>query len=98
MTAGIPCRAAGLATAVWALAGGLALHHAAHAVTALRFGRCVPGVAVRAVPGIAIPVLVAVAPNALAPWLLVLLPAAEAIAHLLYARTLSARRRKAAAA
>ncbi|MFJ6049896.1 hypothetical protein [Streptomyces sp. NPDC092307] len=48
-------------------------------------------------PGIAIPVLVAVASDALAPWLVVLLLAAEAIAHLLYAHTLSARRRKATA-
>ncbi|MFA7762767.1 low temperature requirement protein A [Streptomyces sp. NPDC048723] len=111
VTAGILCMAAGLATAVeesghahlaegavWALAGGLALYHAAHAVIALRFGRSLASVAVWAVPGIAVPVLVAVVSDALAPWLVVLLLAAEAIVHLLYARTLSARRRKAAAA
>ncbi|GAA3398773.1 hypothetical protein GCM10017752_63780 [Streptomyces roseoviridis] len=110
VTAGILCMAAGLATAVeesghahlaggpaWALAGGLALYHAAHAAIALRFGRSPVAVAVWAVPGIGVPVAVALAHQVLAPWLVVLLLAAEAIAHLLYARTKAARLRPPAA-
>lgn len=109
VTAGILCMAAGLATAVeeadhahlargavWALAGGLALYHAAHALIALRFGRKPAAVAVWALPGIAVPALVALAADALAPWLVVLLLAAEAVGHLLYARTMASRRRSAA--
>ncbi|MFD3542254.1 low temperature requirement protein A [Streptomyces sp. NPDC058662] len=107
VTAGILCMAAGLATAVeesshahlpvgavWALTGGLALYHAAHAVIALRLGRRARHVAVWALPGIVVPVAVALAAHALAPWLVVLLLTAEAIAHLLYARTVAARLRK----
>lgn len=105
VTAGVLCMAGGLATAVeeadhahlptgavWALGGGLALYHAAHAAIALRFRRPLASVAVWAVPGIGIPLLVAVAAGKLAPWLVVLLLAAEAIAHLLYARHVRSRR------
>ncbi|MFJ6480347.1 MULTISPECIES: low temperature requirement protein A [unclassified Streptomyces] len=56
------------------------------------------GLFVIIVLGIAVPVLVAAVSDALAPWLVVLLLAAEAIVHLLYARALSARRRRAATA
>ncbi|MFI8521078.1 low temperature requirement protein A [Streptomyces sp. NPDC085481] len=109
VTAAVISMAAGLATAVeesghdhlargavWALAGGLALYHAAHALIALRFGRPLRHVAVWAVPGIGIPLLVVLGADALAPWLVVLLLAAEAIGHLLFAKALV--RRQAAAA
>ncbi|WP_030761905.1 low temperature requirement protein A [Streptomyces sp. NRRL F-2664] len=105
VTAAVLGMAAGLATAVeesghahlpcgavWALAGGLALYHAAHAGIALRFGRPLRSVAVWAVPGIGVPLLVVLAAGMLAPWLVVLLLAAEAVGHLLYARTLARRR------
>ncbi|MFF7176990.1 low temperature requirement protein A [Streptomyces sp. NPDC008121] len=105
VTAGILCLAAGLATAVeeaghahlstgavWALAGGLALYHAAHAVIALRFGRPVRSVAVWATPGIGVPLLVVLLADHLAPWLAVAVLTAEAILHLLYARKLLRRR------
>lgn len=109
VTAGVLCMAGGLATAVeeadhahlpagavWALAGGLALYHTAHAAIALRFRRPVASVAMWALPGIAVPLLVVWAAGGLAPWLVVLLLAAEAIAHLLYAW--QAQRRRAAKA
>ncbi|MFE9634572.1 low temperature requirement protein A [Streptomyces sp. NPDC006463] len=99
VTAGVLCMAGGLATAVdeadhahlptgavWALGGGLALYHAAHAAIALRFHRPLASVAAWAVPGIGIPLLVVWAAGVLAPWLVVLLLSAEAFAHLLYAR------------
>ncbi|MET9650864.1 MULTISPECIES: low temperature requirement protein A [unclassified Streptomyces] len=105
VTAAVLCMAGGLATAVeeaghphlprgavWALAGGLALYHAAHATIALRFRRPLRRVTVWAVPGIAIPVLVGLGADHLAPWLVVLLIAGEAVAHLLYARALLRRR------
>lgn len=110
VTAGVLCMAAGLATAVeeadhahlptgavWVLAGGLALYHAAHAGIALRYGRSPAAVAVWAVPGIGVPLLVVWAAGHLAPWLVVFLLAAEAIAHLLYARKLQRHRLAAAA-
>ncbi|MFI8966363.1 low temperature requirement protein A [Streptomyces sp. NPDC053493] len=105
VTAGVISMAAGLATAVeesghdhlargavWALAGGLAVYHTAHALIALRFGLSPRRVAVWAVPGIAIPLLVVLAADVLPPWLVVLLLAAEALAHLLYAAAVRARR------
>ncbi|MGG8406723.1 low temperature requirement protein A [Streptomyces sp. 12297] len=111
VTAAVLCMAGGLATAVeeaghdhlprgavWALAGGLALYHAAHACIALRFRRPVRSVAVWAVPGIAVPLLVVWGSDRLAPWLVVLLLAAEAIVHLLYARKVLRRRLAAASA
>ncbi|MFI6001426.1 low temperature requirement protein A [Streptomyces sp. NPDC051366] len=111
VTAGVLCMAAGLATAVeeadhahlptgavWALADGLALYHAAHACIALRYGRPPASVAVWAVPGICIPLLVVRGAGHLAPWLVVLLLAAEAIVHLLYARKMLRHRLAAAAA
>ncbi|MBT2406173.1 MULTISPECIES: low temperature requirement protein A [unclassified Streptomyces] len=84
--------------AVWALAGGLALYHAAHACIALRYKRPPSSVAVWAVPGIGIPLLVVLGSGHLAPWVVVLLLAAEAIVHLLYARKMLRRRVAAAAA
>jgi low temperature requirement protein LtrA len=109
VTAAILCLAAGLATAVeeaghahlhrgavGALAGGLALYHAAHAAIALRFGRPVGGVAVWALPGIGVPLVVLAVADHLPPWLVVALLTAEAIGHLLYARW--AVRRRAVAA
>ncbi|MEW2415521.1 low temperature requirement protein A [Streptomyces sp. NPDC046866] len=111
VTAGVLSMAAGLATAVEdaghphlpagavaALAGGLALYHAAHVCIALRYGRPLGSVAVWAVPGIAVPLLVLWGSGRLAPWLVVLLLAAEAIAHLLYARAVLRRRLAAKAA
>ncbi|MFC8507310.1 low temperature requirement protein A [Streptomyces sp. NPDC057411] len=105
VTAAVISMAAGLATAVeqsgdphlargavWALAGGLAAYHAAHALIALRFGRPLPQVAVWALPGIAVPLLVVLGTRVLAPWLVVLILAAEAIAHLLYAKAVLSRR------
>ncbi|MET9640921.1 low temperature requirement protein A [Streptomyces virginiae] len=105
VTAAVISMAAGLATAVeeaghahlprgavWALAGGLALYHLAHAGIAVRFGRPLRAVAVWAVPGIAVPLLVVLGAGTLAPWLVVLLLAAEAVGHLLYARALARRR------
>ncbi|MGW6708737.1 low temperature requirement protein A [Streptomyces sp. NPDC054956] len=110
VTASVLAMAGGLATAVeeaghahlsagavWALAGGLAAYHAAHACIALRYGRSPASVAVWAVPGIAVPLLVLWAAGHLAPWLVVLLLAAEAILHLLYARELLRRRTAATA-
>ncbi|MGW7460873.1 low temperature requirement protein A [Streptomyces sp. NPDC054797] len=110
VTAAVICMAAGLATAVeeaghahlprgavWALAGGLALYHAAHAGIALRFGRPLGSVALWAVPGIAVPLLVVLGADHLAPWLVVLILAAEAIVHLLYATAVARRRRGEAA-
>lgn len=110
VTAGVLCMAGGLATAVedadhahlppgavWALAGGLALYHSAHACISLRYGRSPASVAVWAVPGIGIPLLIVWGAGHLAPWAVVLLLAAEAIAHLLYARKLLRRRMAAAA-
>ncbi|MFI6106628.1 low temperature requirement protein A [Streptomyces sp. NPDC051310] len=106
VTAAILAMAAGLATAVEeaghahlhqgaaaALAGGLALYHAAHASIALRFGRPLGSVAVWAVPGIGVPLLVLLAAGHLPPWCVVALLAAEAILHLLYARRVARRRR-----
>ncbi|WTP15031.1 low temperature requirement protein A [Streptomyces sp. NBC_00191] len=108
VTGAVICMAAGLATAVEeaghdhlpkgaviALAGGLALYHAAHAGIALRYGRPVRSVAVWALPGVGVPVLVVLFGEHLAPWLVVLLVAGEAVAHLLYARVLARRRRSA---
>ncbi|MEU9860164.1 low temperature requirement protein A [Streptomyces sp. NPDC047971] len=105
VTAAVISLAAGLATAVeesghdhlargavWALCGGLALYHAAHALIALRFGRPLRQVAVWAVPGVGVPLLVVLGADTLAPWLVVLLLAAEAIVHLLYAKALARRR------
>ncbi|MBB4986790.1 low temperature requirement protein A [Streptomyces nymphaeiformis] len=105
VTAAVISMAAGLATAVddsahdhlargtvWALAGGLAAYHAAHALIGLRFGRPAREVAVWAVPGVVVPLLVVLGSDVLAPWLVVLLLAAEAIAHLLYAKAAMARR------
>ncbi|WP_329123469.1 hypothetical protein [Streptomyces sp. NBC_01353] len=65
---------------------------AAHALIALRFGRPLRQVAVWAVPGIGIPLLVVLGADTLAPWLVVLLLGAEAIGHLLYAKALARRR------
>ncbi|WOX19945.1 low temperature requirement protein A [Streptomyces solicathayae] len=111
VTAAVISMAAGLATAVeesghdhlargavWALAGGLAAYHAAHALIALRFGRPLREVTVWALPGIGIPLLVVLGADVLAPWLVVLLLAAEAIAHLLYATTIRSRRQTAGTA
>ncbi|MCB5165372.1 low temperature requirement protein A [Streptomyces bambusae] len=105
VTAAVLCMAGGLATAVeeaghghlphgalWALAGGLALYHAAHAAIALRYGRPMRSVAVWALPGIVVPALVILAGDHLAPWLVVLVLTAEATAHLLYARFVGRRR------
>ncbi|MFI8104504.1 low temperature requirement protein A [Streptomyces sp. NPDC086023] len=105
VTAAVILMAAGLSTAVeeaghahlargavWALAGGLALYHAAHALIALRFGSPLRRVAVWAVPGIGVALLVVLGADVLAPWLVVLLLAAEAILHLLYAKALARRR------
>ncbi|MFD5426836.1 low temperature requirement protein A [Streptomyces sp. NPDC127084] len=105
VTASVICVAGGLATAVdeaghahlpqgalVALAGGLALYHLTHATIALRYGRPVGSVAVWAVPGVGIPVLVIVLGGHLAPWLVVLILAAEAIVHLLYAKAMARRR------
>ncbi|WP_426404903.1 low temperature requirement protein A [Streptomyces sp. R-07] len=105
VTAAVISMAAGLATAVeessldhlargavWALAGGLAVYHGAHALIALRFGRPPREVAVWALPGIVVPLLVVLGADVLAPWLVVLLLAAEAIAHLLYAKAALSRR------
>ncbi|MEV5974869.1 low temperature requirement protein A [Streptomyces sp. NPDC051921] len=105
VTAAVISMAAGLATAVeesghdhlprgavWALAGGLAVYHAAHALIALRFGRPLRAVAVWALPGVAIPLLVVLGADVLPPWLVVLLLAAEAGAHLLYAKAVQSRR------
>ncbi|MFD8205797.1 low temperature requirement protein A [Streptomyces sp. NPDC059695] len=109
VTAAVISMAAGLATAVdesahdhlapgtvWALAGGLAVYHAAHALIGLRFGRTRREVATWAVPGVAVPLLVVLGANVLAPWLVVLILTAEAIAHLLYAKTAAAHRTGAA--
>ncbi|MFE3325461.1 low temperature requirement protein A [Streptomyces sp. NPDC059176] len=98
VTASVIAVAAGLATAVdeaghphlapgavLALAGGLALYHFTHACIALRYRRPVASVAIWAVPGVGIPVLVIAFADHLAPWLVVLILGAEAIAHLLYA-------------
>ncbi|MFI5828030.1 low temperature requirement protein A [Streptomyces sp. NPDC051578] len=111
VTAGVLCMAGGLSTAVveadhghlpsgalWALAGGLALYHAAHACIALRYRRSVSSTAVWAVPGIGVPLLVVWGGAHLAPWLVVLLLAAEAVVHLLYARKVLRRRDAAAEA
>ncbi|MEN3585455.1 low temperature requirement protein A [Streptomyces sp. ZYX-F-203] len=108
VTAAIISLSAGLATAVdeaghphlptgalVALGGSLALYHAAHACIALRFGATIGRVAAWAVPGVALPLLVALFGEHLAPWLVVLLLTAEAVAHLLYARVTTARRRAA---
>ncbi|MGW0365878.1 low temperature requirement protein A [Streptomyces sp. NPDC002990] len=73
--------------AVIALAGGLALYHAAHACIALRFGRSPLKVAVWAAPGIGIPILVVAVSGKLTPWQVVLILAAEVVVHLLYARS-----------
>ncbi|SEB79071.1 low temperature requirement protein A [Streptomyces sp. TLI_105] len=107
VTGAVICMAAGLATAieetaaghahlshgaVLALAGGLALYHAAHAAIALRYGRAVGSVAPWALPGIGIPIAVIAAAPYLTPRTVVLLLAAEAVAHLLYARAVTSRR------
>lgn len=110
VTAAVLSMAAGLASAVedaghahlppgavWALAGGLALYHAAHACIALRYRRSPASVAVWAVPGIGVPLLVVLFSRYLAPWLVVLLLAAEAVVHLLYARKVLRRRTAAVA-
>ncbi|MEU4065667.1 hypothetical protein AB0F25_25155 [Streptomyces wedmorensis] len=80
-----------------ALAGGSAVHHGAHALIALRFGSPPRRMAVWALPGVAIPLLVVLGADVLAPWLVALL-AAEAIAHLLYAKTALSRRQAAGTA
>ncbi|WP_017241920.1 low temperature requirement protein A [Streptomyces sp. SS] len=111
VTAAVISMAAGLATAVeesghdhlargavWALAGGLAVYHGAHALIALRFGSPPRQVAVWALPGVVIPLLVVLGADVLTPWLVVLLLAAEAIAHLLYAKTALSRRQAAGTA
>ncbi|MEU7725601.1 low temperature requirement protein A [Streptomyces sp. NPDC040724] len=103
--AAVICMAAGLATAVeeaghahlprravWALAGGLALYHLAHAAIALRFGRPLGYVATWALPGVVVPLLVVLGTGHLTPWQVVLLLAAEAIGHLLYAKAIARRR------
>lgn len=108
VTAAVIALAAGLGTAVeeaghdhlppgavWALCGGLALYHAAHAAIALRLGRRPSRIVVWAAPGIGIPLLIVLGGDVLAPWLVVLLLAAEAIAHLAYAKHLSRRTREA---
>ncbi|MFG2639281.1 low temperature requirement protein A [Streptomyces sp. NPDC048362] len=105
VTAGIIALAAGLGTAVeeagqdhlapgavFALCGGLALYHATHAIIALRFGRRPSQVAVWAVPGIVVPLLILLGGGVFAPWLVVLLLATEAIGHLLYGKYLARRR------
>lgn len=109
VTAAVICTAAGLATAVeeaghahlhrgavWALAGGLAVYHLAHAAIALRFGRPPRDVATWAVPGVAVPLLVVLGTDHLTPWQVVLLLAAEAVGHLLYAKSIARRRTRAA--
>ncbi|KUH36309.1 MULTISPECIES: hypothetical protein [Streptomyces] len=73
--------------AVIALAGGLALYHAAHACIALRFGRSPLKVAVWAAPGIGIPIVVVAGSGKLTPWQVVLILATEVVVHLLYARS-----------
>ncbi|MEU7604034.1 low temperature requirement protein A [Streptomyces sp. NPDC041003] len=103
--AAVICMAAGLATAVeeaghghlprravWALAGGLALYHLAHAAIALRFGRPLRCVATWALPGVVVPLLVVLGTGHLTPWQVVLLLAAEAIGRLLYAKAIARRR------
>ncbi|WP_051794464.1 low temperature requirement protein A [Streptomyces sp. NRRL S-87] len=104
VTAAVISMAAGLSTAVgesghdhlprgavWALAGGLALYHAAHGAIALRFGSSLARTATWALPGIAVPLLVVVVADALPPWAVVLLLAAEAVGHLVYAKRLARR-------
>ncbi|MFD9456659.1 low temperature requirement protein A [Streptomyces sp. NPDC059985] len=99
VTAAILIMSAGLATAVeeaghahlpsgaiLALVGGLALYQAALAAIALRFGRRLRSVAVWAVPGIAIPVVVGIAGRVLAPWVLLVLIAAEVVGRLVIVR------------
>ncbi|WP_327411724.1 hypothetical protein [Streptomyces sp. NBC_01233] len=78
--------------AVGALAGGLAVYHLAHAAIALRFGRAPRDVVTWALPGVAVPLLVVLGTDHLAPWLVVLLLAAGAIGHLLYAKAIVRRR------
>ncbi|MEV6315432.1 low temperature requirement protein A [Streptomyces sp. NPDC051776] len=109
VTAAVIAMAAGLATAVeeahhahlatgalWALAGGQALYHAAHAAIALRVGRPPGSVAVWTVPGVGVPLLIVLLlGHVLAPWAVVLLLVAEAVAHLLYADAVARRRRAA---
>ncbi|MEV7414472.1 low temperature requirement protein A [Streptomyces sp. NPDC089919] len=105
VTAAVICMAAGLATAVdeaghphlphgavWALAGGLALYHASHAAIALRLGGSPKLVATWAVPGIGIALLVVLGAATLPPWLVVALLAAEAVAHLVFAKHVARRR------
>ncbi len=99
VTAAVIAISAGLGTAVeeaghgrlspgalWALAGGLTLYHAAHALIALRLGRRLTDVACWALPGVGFPLLLALLADSFPPWLLLLLLAAEALAHLMYAR------------
>ncbi|WP_406191431.1 low temperature requirement protein A [Streptomyces sp. NBC_01017] len=105
VTASVICIAGGLATtvheaghhhlpegAVIALAGGLALYHFTLACIALRYRSPLGRVATWAVPGVGIPVLVILLANYLSPWLVVLILATEAIAHLLYAKAMTRHR------
>ncbi|MFE7777244.1 low temperature requirement protein A [Streptomyces sp. NPDC057445] len=105
VTASVICIAGGLATAVEesghahlargaviALAGGLAFYHFSHACIALRFRRPVGSVALWAVPGVGIPLIVIGFTDLLPPWAVVLVLTAEAIVHLLYARGVARRR------
>ncbi|WP_188316854.1 low temperature requirement protein A [Solihabitans fulvus] len=78
--------------AVWALAGGQAAYHATHAVIALRYRRPAREVAVWAAPGVAVPLAVIALHGVLPPVAAVAVLAAEAIAHLVYARRAAARR------
>lgn len=72
--------------ALWALAGGQAAYHAAHATIALRYRRPVRQVAVWAVPGVAVPLAVIALHEALSPVAVVAVLATEAVAHLAFAR------------
>lgn len=106
VTAAVVSMAGGLATAVEeagqghhhlahgavvALAGGLALYHAAHAAISLRSGRRLSIVATWAGPGIGVPLAVIALAGHLTPWQVVGLLTTEVVAHLLYARWAAAR-------
>ncbi|MER7577768.1 low temperature requirement protein A [Streptomyces sp. NPDC126514] len=108
VTASVICIAGGLATtvheaghdhlpdgAIIALAGGLAMYYCTLACIALRYRGPARRVVMWAVPSVGIPVLVLLFAQYLSPWLVVLILAAEAIVHVLYAKA-RARQRPAA--